>query len=81
MVHCININIKVFSLFIAETISIFDRNILSRGYPTKLEYYGNSGGAGMTSTAWNGNSRGADVGSLKQKCPALEGWIFFGTTH
>ena len=49
--------------------SIFDRNILSRGYPTKLKNYGYSRGCGrnMTSTPWNGNSK--RVGGLKQKCP------------
>ena len=59
----------------AKTISIFDRNILSRGYPTKLEYYGNP------RVCVCGGGGGGDVGGLKQKCPAGGGWIFFGTTH
>ena len=44
-----------------------DGNILSRGYPTKLEDHGNSRGGG----------------GLKQKCPQWRGtvWIFSGTTH
>ena len=60
--------------------SIFDRNILSRGYPTKLKNYGYSRGCGrsMTSTPWNGNSK--RVGGLKQKClrGGGGGWIFSG---
>ena len=51
----------------AKTISIFDRNILSRGYPTKLEYYGNprvcvcGGGGGVTWGVLNKSAlRGGD---------------------
>ena len=64
---------RFFSLVIVGIISIFDGNILSTGYPAKLEYYGNSRGLGgggvIISTAWNGNSSKGDVGGLKQKCP------------
>ena len=53
--HCINMNKRIFSLFIPETINfriivkrkrIFDLNFLSRGCQTKLKNYGNSGGGG-----------------------------------
>ena len=40
-------------------------------------------GGGLTSTPWNGNSKGVGGGgSLKQKCPPWEGIeIFSATTH
>ena len=80
-------NKKILSLFNTETIifrikvsckGIFAGNILSMGFPTELENYGNYrgwGGEGMTSTPWNGNSRG--MGGLKQKCPPRGGMDIF----
>ena len=52
--------------------------------PTQVEKLRKfQGVGGMTSTPWNGNSKG--VGGLKQKCPPWGGggevWIFSGTTH
>ena len=50
--------------------------------PTQVEklrkFQGGKGG--LTSTPWNGNSKG--VGALKQKCPPWEGIrIFSAATH
>ena len=63
----------MFSHFISEAITF-----PGGSQPRKSREFPGLGG--MTSTPWNGNSKG--VGGLKQKCPPSWGvWIFSGTTH
>ena len=63
--------------------NIFDTNVLSRGYPNKLEIYTNSRGWGaITSTPYSvyRKFQGGGGGS-KVNVPSMEVWIFSGTTE
>ena len=77
-IHC---NAIIFCIKV-QCNGIFEGNIVSTGYPNKLENYGNSkgwGAGGITCTPWNFYSRGLE--GSQTKVPSVGGWTFFGTTQ